>query len=181
MYNQAGSKCKCLQIRSMPSSSASINTFVLIWSELLSDCAHPICHEQYCLPSQIMDEIQGGLRYLMQTDSKYTLMVSGTGHAGMEACVSNLVEPGDKVGVSRIWHAALNSWQAGDAAMQAAGPCVPCALQTGQSSMVVTSRTPAVVACSDRIARGRRETPAHRPHVTALMGGRVWEIKHHVD
>ena len=45
-----------------------------------------------------MDEIQGGLRYLMQTDSKYTLMVSGTGHAGMEACISNLVEPGEKVG-----------------------------------------------------------------------------------
>jgi len=44
-----------------------------------------------------MDEIQGGLRYILQTDSKYTLMVSGTGHAGMEACVSNLVEPGDKV------------------------------------------------------------------------------------
>jgi hypothetical protein len=28
------------------------------------------------------DEIQGGLRYALQTDSKYTLMVSGTGHAG---------------------------------------------------------------------------------------------------
>mmetsp|Transcript_16947 Transcript_16947/g.44367 ORF Transcript_16947/g.44367 Transcript_16947/m.44367 type:complete len:421 (-) Transcript_16947:787-2049(-) len=54
---------------------------------------------------KIMDEIQGGLRYLLQTDSKYTLMVSGTGHAGMEACIANLVEPGDKVmvGVSGIW------------------------------------------------------------------------------
>ncbi len=41
----------------------------------------------------------------MQTDSKYTLMVSGTGHAGMEACISNLVEPGDKVvvGNAGIW------------------------------------------------------------------------------
>ena len=40
-----------------------------------------------------------------QTDSKYTLMVSGTGHAGMEACISNLVEPGDKVvvGNAGIW------------------------------------------------------------------------------
>jgi alanine-glyoxylate transaminase/serine-glyoxylate transaminase/serine-pyruvate transaminase len=33
---------------------------------------------------QIMDEIQQGLRYLFQTDSPYTLCVSGTGHAGME-------------------------------------------------------------------------------------------------
>jgi hypothetical protein len=28
------------------------------------------------------DEISEGLRYTLQTDSKYTLMVSGTGHAG---------------------------------------------------------------------------------------------------
>lgn len=52
-----------------------------------------------------MDEIQEGLRYTFQTDSPYTLMVSGTGHAGMEACISNLVEPGDKVVVGNmgIW------------------------------------------------------------------------------
>jgi hypothetical protein len=31
---------------------------------------------------KIMDEISEGLRYALQTDSKYTLMVSGTGHAG---------------------------------------------------------------------------------------------------
>ena len=32
---------------------------------------------------KIMDEISEGLRYAFQTDSKYTLMVSGTGHAGV--------------------------------------------------------------------------------------------------
>ena len=54
---------------------------------------------------KIMDEIQEGLRYTFQTDSPYTLMVSGTGHAGMEACIANLVEPGDKVVVGNmgIW------------------------------------------------------------------------------
>lgn len=31
---------------------------------------------------KIMDEIQAGLRYVFQTSSKYTLLVSGTGHAG---------------------------------------------------------------------------------------------------
>ena len=31
---------------------------------------------------KIMDEIQAGLRYLFQTNSKYTLLISGTGHAG---------------------------------------------------------------------------------------------------
>lgn len=29
---------------------------------------------------------------------RYTLCVSGTGHAGMEACLVNLLEPGEKVG-----------------------------------------------------------------------------------
>ncbi|KIY99826.1 Serine--pyruvate aminotransferase [Monoraphidium neglectum] len=46
---------------------------------------------------KIMDEISEGLRYTLQTDSKYTLMVSGTGHAGMEAAIANLLEPGEKI------------------------------------------------------------------------------------
>ncbi|KXZ49207.1 hypothetical protein GPECTOR_22g797 [Gonium pectorale] len=54
---------------------------------------------------KIMDDISEGLRYTLQTKSKYTLMVSGTGHAGMEAAIANLVEPGDKVvvGNAGIW------------------------------------------------------------------------------
>jgi alanine-glyoxylate transaminase/serine-glyoxylate transaminase/serine-pyruvate transaminase len=52
-----------------------------------------------------MDEISEGLRYMFQTKSPYTLMVSGTGHAGMEASIANLLEPGEKiiVGVNGIW------------------------------------------------------------------------------
>lgn len=52
-----------------------------------------------------MQEISEGLRYTFQTDSKYTLMVSGTGHAGMEAAIANLLEPGEKiiVGNAGIW------------------------------------------------------------------------------
>lgn len=53
----------------------------------------------------IMDEIKKGLQYLFQTSSPYTMLISGTGHAGMEAVVANLLEPGDKiiVGVNGIW------------------------------------------------------------------------------
>lgn len=36
-------------------------------------------------------------RYMFQTESPYTLMISGTGHAGMEAAVANLLEPGEKI------------------------------------------------------------------------------------
>lgn len=42
-------------------------------------------------------EIQQGLRYVFQTDTKHVLMVSGTGHAGMEACIANLLEPGETI------------------------------------------------------------------------------------
>jgi alanine-glyoxylate transaminase / serine-glyoxylate transaminase / serine-pyruvate transaminase len=54
---------------------------------------------------KIMDEVKQGLQYIFQTDSPYTLCVSGTGHAGMEAAVANLVEPGETVVVGNkgIW------------------------------------------------------------------------------
>lgn len=50
----------------------------------------------------IMDEIRQGLRYVFQTDSPYTLCVSGTGHAGMEAAIANLLEPGETIVVGNI-------------------------------------------------------------------------------
>jgi alanine-glyoxylate transaminase/serine-glyoxylate transaminase/serine-pyruvate transaminase len=46
---------------------------------------------------QIMDEIQELLRYLWQTDNPFTIPVSGTGSAAMEASLANPVEPGDVV------------------------------------------------------------------------------------
>ncbi len=46
---------------------------------------------------QIMDETQSLLRQVMRTQNRLTLPVSGTGSAGMEACLCNLTEPGDRV------------------------------------------------------------------------------------
>ncbi|MBL4867340.1 MAG: alanine--glyoxylate aminotransferase family protein, partial [Pseudomonadales bacterium] len=45
----------------------------------------------------LMDEIKLLLQYAFQTKNKLTLPISAPGSAGMEACVVNLVEPGDKV------------------------------------------------------------------------------------
>lgn len=44
---------------------------------------------------QLMDKLQEGLRQLFCTKNRMTFAVSGTGSAGMEAAVVNLVEPGD--------------------------------------------------------------------------------------
>jgi alanine-glyoxylate transaminase/serine-glyoxylate transaminase/serine-pyruvate transaminase len=46
---------------------------------------------------QVMDDIQAMLRQTFQTRNPLTLAVSGTGMAGMEACLVNLIEPGDRV------------------------------------------------------------------------------------
>ena len=45
----------------------------------------------------LMDDVQDLLRYVFRTDSEWTIPVSGTGSASMEAAVTNLTEPGDTV------------------------------------------------------------------------------------
>lgn len=45
----------------------------------------------------LMDELGGMLREVIGTRNELTLAMSGTGSAGMETCIVNLVEPGDRV------------------------------------------------------------------------------------
>jgi len=49
---------------------------------------------------QIMDETQTMLRTVMGTENRMTFAISGTGSAGMEASIVNLVEPGDRLVVA---------------------------------------------------------------------------------
>lgn len=46
---------------------------------------------------ELMNEVQELLRYVWQTDNPFTIPVSGTGSAAMEATLANCVEPGDVV------------------------------------------------------------------------------------
>ena len=46
---------------------------------------------------ELMDRTQELLRFVFQTRNKMTLPISGTGSAGMETCLANLIEPGDEV------------------------------------------------------------------------------------
>lgn len=45
----------------------------------------------------LMDEVCSMLRTVLGTRNRLTFPISGTGSAGMEACLVNLVEPGDRV------------------------------------------------------------------------------------
>ena len=44
---------------------------------------------------EIMNEVQAQLRAVFRTQNPFTIAVSGTGSAGMEAALVNLLEPGD--------------------------------------------------------------------------------------
>ena len=46
---------------------------------------------------KIMDEVKAGLQYVFQTRNKYTLAITGAGHAAMEASIMNLVERGEPI------------------------------------------------------------------------------------
>jgi alanine-glyoxylate transaminase/serine-glyoxylate transaminase/serine-pyruvate transaminase len=48
----------------------------------------------------ILDETCERLRTVFQTTNQVTLPISGTGSAGMEACLTNLIDPGDVVVVA---------------------------------------------------------------------------------
>jgi alanine-glyoxylate transaminase/serine-glyoxylate transaminase/serine-pyruvate transaminase len=58
---------------------------------------------------QLMDEIQGQLRRAFRTENRFTIAVSGTGSAGMEAALVNLIEPGDPVvvGINGVFGARM--------------------------------------------------------------------------
>jgi|SRR5215831_4291683 len=47
----------------------------------------------------VLNDIQALLRLVFGTDNRLTIAISGTGSAGMEASIVNLVEPGDTVAV----------------------------------------------------------------------------------
>jgi len=46
---------------------------------------------------KLMDEVRGMLKQVFRTQNELTFPVSGTGTAGMETCLVNLIEPGDEV------------------------------------------------------------------------------------
>ena len=54
---------------------------------------------------EIMDDIRSRLQQVFQTKNEMTLAISGTGSAGMETVLANLIEPGEKalIGVNGVF------------------------------------------------------------------------------
>jgi len=64
---------------------------------VLRAMAHPLVGHLDPTFIQTMNEIQEMLRVVFQTENRLTVPISGTGSAGMEAMLCNLIEPGDSV------------------------------------------------------------------------------------
>lgn len=77
----------------------------------------------------VLDRVQAGLRRLFGTTNQLTLPLAGTGTAGMEALVANLVEPGDRVviGVHGVFGQRF-----AESARRAGGDVVPVTADFGQ-------------------------------------------------
>ncbi len=78
-------------------------------SSVLQAMAAPVVGHLDPVFVKMMEEIKIMLRAVFQTRNEMTFPVSGTGSAGMEFCVVNLVEPGDEVviGVNGVFGARM--------------------------------------------------------------------------
>ncbi|MBI4583410.1 MAG: alanine--glyoxylate aminotransferase family protein [Planctomycetes bacterium] len=81
-------------------------------------CVHPRVYRALSAPIvghldpaflAIMDRLQAMLRSVFQTRNRLTLCLSGTGSAGMEAALANVIEPGDTalIGVNGVFGTRL--------------------------------------------------------------------------
>jgi alanine-glyoxylate transaminase/serine-glyoxylate transaminase/serine-pyruvate transaminase len=93
----------------------------------------------------LMDEIRGALRTVLGTKNEMTLAMSGTGSAGMETVIDNLVEPGDKVvvAVNGVFGTRL----------------VDMARRAGGEVTAVTAPWGRIVSLDDLVAAVRRVEP----------------------
>ncbi len=56
-----------------------------------------LSHMDPTFESEVMDVVQDGLQLVFEAENAVTLPISGTGTAGMEAALVNMIEPGDSV------------------------------------------------------------------------------------
>ena len=97
----------------------------------------------------ILDGVQSSLRNLFGTDNRFTLPLSATGSAGMEACLVNLLEAGDRIviGINGVFGGRM-----ADVARRAGAEVIaveaPWGLPLDESAMAaaIESTRPKVVA-----------------------------------
>lgn len=81
----------------------------LVHPRVLHALTQPLIGHLDPLFLDLMNDIQTLLRAAFQTNHEFTIALSGTGSAGMEAVIANLIEPGDRalVGVNGVFGTRL--------------------------------------------------------------------------
>lgn len=81
----------------------------MVHPRVLHALAQPLIGHLDPLFLGLMNEIQALLRATFRTNNAFTIALSGTGSAGMEAVIANLIEPGDRalVGVNGVFGTRL--------------------------------------------------------------------------
>jgi alanine-glyoxylate transaminase/serine-glyoxylate transaminase/serine-pyruvate transaminase len=69
-------------------------------ARVLSAMARPTIGHLDPVFLKLMDQVREDLRFVFRTRNELTMAMSGTGSAGMETVLANLVEPGDRVVVA---------------------------------------------------------------------------------
>jgi alanine-glyoxylate transaminase/serine-glyoxylate transaminase/serine-pyruvate transaminase len=69
----------------------------MVHPRVLRAMAHPLVGHLDPQFVNLMNEVQDMLRQVFQTKNRLTIPIPGTGSAGMEAMLCNLIEPGDKI------------------------------------------------------------------------------------
>ena len=67
----------------------------MVHPRVLSVMSHPLVGHLDPTFVELMNEVQDMLRQVFQTKNRLTIPIPGTGSAGMEAMLCNLIEPGD--------------------------------------------------------------------------------------
>jgi alanine-glyoxylate transaminase / serine-glyoxylate transaminase / serine-pyruvate transaminase len=99
---------------------------------------------------RVMDEVRDMLRNVFGTKNVCTLPMSGTGSAGMETCVVNLIEPGDRllIGMNGVFGTRLAEVARRAGAEVTAVPCTwGRAVDAEQLAQAAAGRSYKVVCC----------------------------------
>ncbi len=81
----------------------------LVHPRVLQALSQPLLGHLDPLFLDLMNEIQALLRSTFRTENEFTIALSGTGSAGMEAVIANLIEPGNRaiVGINGVFGSRL--------------------------------------------------------------------------
>jgi alanine-glyoxylate transaminase / serine-glyoxylate transaminase / serine-pyruvate transaminase len=135
----------------------------LVHARVLRALSSPLLGHLDPIFLNVMNDIQCSLRGVFETKHLFTIAISGTGSAGMEASMVNLVEPGDSVviGINGVFGTRLASVveRCGGKAIRVEAPWGECIQPEAVEQAIVRSGPVKAVA----VVHAETSTGVHQP------------------